>query len=94
MSECCYICERKLNGRFEKDHFPKSACNGGTEVLPICVSCHSDKDRIGIKNWDSSFLGVLAGLWQKLDRDERLFIAKMIHVMNQLYRTMEVKKGI
>lgn len=85
----CYICDRKLNGRGQGDHFPVSKCNGGDNVIPICKLCHDDKDRISFGNWDSSILGSIVSLWEKLDRDERLFFAKMIHIMNMQQNTIK-----
>lgn len=86
----CYICDRKLNGRGQGDHFPVSKCNGGELVMPICQVCHDDKDRVPFGNWDSSMLGSVFSLWEKINRDERLFFAKMIHLINMQAYTIKV----
>ena len=75
----CYICRRKLLGRFEKDHFPKPKRAGGTIVQPICVSCHDAKDRVSVGSWDidEAFMG-MHNLWENSTTEERILLAKII----------------
>jgi len=81
MKQRCYICDEPAD---EIDHFPRSRSLGGTETLPICASCHTEKDRATIDGWDpAAFHQAVLGLWNKADAAERLAIAKMVHVVNQ-----------
>lgn len=80
----CYICERDLHGRYEDDHFPVPRSLGGIATLPICLSCHDDKDRAALGNWQpSSAFMAMTGLWTKASREERLLLAKMFHICSQ-----------
>ena len=82
--DCCYICSRPLHGKGEMDHFPVPKSAGGKLMLPACINCHNDKDRVRIINWDASAaFATMAGLWSKADAGERLLLAKMFHVMSQ-----------
>jgi len=87
----CYICDRAIHKKNDDgragcdlDHFPVPKSLGGTETVPCCLSCHNDKDRTKIGNWDPSvtFAG-LSGLWRKAGRDERLVLAKIFHMVSQ-----------
>ena len=81
----CYICKNEILGKGEKDHFPVPRSLCGTMTWPICLSCHTLKDRVGWGNgWnpEQSFNG-LTGLWSKASAFERLMLAKMLHIMSQ-----------
>jgi hypothetical protein len=89
MGKTCYICERELHGTGEKDHFPIPQSLGGTMTMPICLSCHDDKDRLPLFKWDAGVAYTsLAGLWAKANRDERLMLAKVFHVASQQSATI------
>lgn len=78
----CYICGRSVLV-FERDHFPVSKCLDGILTREICRDCHDLKDRLPINRWDPVVaFGGLMTLWSKADRDERLILAHMFHVMN------------
>lgn len=86
----CYICGRVLHGRHELDHFPVSKCIGGESVLPICLQCHEEKDRTPLMKWDAtSAFTAMSGLWSKASATERLFMAKVFHVFNQMKAAQE-----
>jgi|ETNvirnome_2_300_1030623.scaffolds.fasta_scaffold13766_2 hypothetical protein len=75
----CYICKRKLLGRFEKDHFPKPKRAGGKDVYPICISCHDAKDRMSLRSWDiDEAFKSMHNLWNNGTTEERILLAKII----------------
>lgn len=83
----CYICGLLCTkSLLEWDHFPIGKVLGGLNTLPICRPCHDLKDRLHMDRWDpeAAFIAV-SGVWGKANRDERLVLAKMFHVMNQLW---------
>ena len=44
----CFYCSTSFGQtRHEHDHAPIPQCNGGTETVPSCVTCHDLKDRGG-----------------------------------------------
>lgn len=77
----CYVCGNRVASGGEWDHFPLPHECGGTNVEPICGSCHDLKDRFSLSNGDGIACGeavaALLRLWGKADTDERLMIAKM-----------------
>ena len=77
----CYICGNRVASGGEWDHFPLPHDCGGTNVEPICGSCHDLKDRYALykgKGIDEvEAYVILMRLWDKADTDERLLIAKM-----------------
>lgn len=84
VSTPCYLCEREVGATAERDHFPTPHSLGGTEVLPICRSCHDMKDRTRLDGWDpSKAFAALSGLWSKAISQERLVLVKMLHVTSQ-----------
>ena len=87
---CCYICKDEIIGKGEKDHFPRSKSLGGTLTLPICISCHTQKDRYGFDgSWNPEVTwSALMGLWGKASTLERLVLAKFFHVANQGLATL------
>lgn len=86
----CYICDRVLHGRFENDHFPTPKSMGGKITMPICLSCHDDKDRTLFGNWNpSATFAAMVSLWSSASREERLLLAKMFHVCSQGTATIE-----
>lgn len=76
----CYICDRVLHAKgYEMDHFPLPQECGGTKTHPCCLSCHNEKDRLGMESLDAAFvIGALAGLWEKATVEERLVLARMV----------------
>jgi hypothetical protein len=79
----CYICERFVGSTAERDHFPKSHAEGGLEILNICEPCHTLKDRIPFDNWEPEVaFNALKGLWNKCDTEERLWMAKIFHILS------------
>jgi len=79
MVKNCYICARKLLGRFEYDHFPIPKRAGGDHVLPICISCHDGKDRYPLHKWDiCEAYNSLHNLWNNSSTEERIILCKLI----------------
>ena len=77
----CYVCDNRVASGGEWDHFPLPHECGGTNVEPICGSCHDLKDRYQLIKGNGIECGeavaALLRLWGKADTDERLMIAKM-----------------
>lgn len=74
-SRCTY-CDQALSPRHEHDHFPVPKSLGGTDVVPVCLSCHDLKDRVPITKWPQevfweAFKDVLHG-------PPRILVAKVL----------------
>lgn len=74
----CHYCDTILPLRYELDHFPVPGCAGGTETVPVCLTCHDLKDRVALKNWPleavanavedlTPYLDADAEMWFELD---------------------------
>jgi hypothetical protein len=50
----CTYCEMPAK-RYEMDHFPVTRCVGGTEIVPVCFTCHDLKDRTPLDEWPKAF---------------------------------------
>lgn len=62
----------------EDHHFPTPRRFGGTETAPVCITCHDLADRCNLDDWPIVMaLDAAAGLWTKLNRDERLLLWHM-----------------
>jgi hypothetical protein len=90
----CYICQLPA-ATVEYDHFPVPESQGGTNVLPCCLSCHDAKDRAKLEDWDPSVaFRALSGLWEKAERNERLVLAKLISLMYHQRDAMRSRQPI
>lgn len=62
----CFYCGRVLlPGRFERDHFPRPWRHGGRRAVPVCLECHTLKDRIPVLD-DEHFLAAVEEGWKPL----------------------------
>lgn len=62
------------------DHFPVPECAGGVDTVPCCESCHDMKDRFTLDQWPMEWIEKIIEDFPKLNRETRLFIAKMLKV--------------
>ena len=79
----CYCCGMHLcKNDTEWHHFPLSKINGGSNVIPLCTTCHNHIDRINLSDFDESFADDIYKIMLDKNRHTRIFILKMVSIMN------------
>lgn len=78
----CYYCRMPLAPKHEHDHFPMPKRHGGEETVPICLNCHTLKDRQPIGDWadPGAAWAAVSDAWENCSPLGRIFLAK--YVMN------------
>lgn len=69
----CPICDAELaDTPWEFDHFPVPYLDGGTDLVPLCKSCHSCLDRTGMRKISPLVVDEIRGLIGRRLGPERL----------------------
>lgn len=84
----CFYCDQPLARWHEHDHYPIPKRHGGTHVEPVCINCHSLKDRQPLERWPLELFiqahgAFVEALGYRATRTTaaRILFAKMVGVM-------------
>ncbi len=86
--ETCFYCDAifVVSPSAVGDHFPVPQRHGGIECVPCCVSCHSLKDRMKLRDWNMKMVAKVIADFPKLSRETRIFLAKCMTMQQDLQK--------
>ena len=80
----CFYCDALVSrDESEDDHFPIPASHGGSVTVVSCKTCHNMKDRFLLDDWDDVWISKVVGDMPKLNRETRIFMAKLMRIFFQ-----------